>query len=52
MVGYRVGIVDAGLDAALDGLVQPGLDAWNDRALPDAVGRTRRVARRRKRTNL
>ena len=41
--GGRIGVVDAGLDAALAPLVQPGLDGWNGRAFPKAVGRARRV---------
>ena len=41
--GDRLELVDAGLDPALEGLAQPGLAAWEDRAFPAALARTRRI---------
>ena len=41
--GDRIEVVDTGLDPVLAAHAQPGLKAWNDRALPEAVGRTRRI---------
>ena len=41
--GDRIELVDAGLGEPLEARAQPGLAGWNDRAFPEAVGRTRRI---------